>query len=595
VDVAFMISVVAAALFVRPFAGIVALVFQLIALAVVLHLSDIPARHAMYFLAEAAIEMGAIAALLVVAAGIFVRALEETQRRAAALARSEDRAHRLVDENIVGIVITDRRGHVLRANDAVLDMLGFTRADFDAGLVQPATFIPRDKWLQNETALQETKRTGCGSFETDYLHQDGSTIPVFISSVWFADRQEAVAFVLDHSEHRRLETERRAREAAELANEAKTTFLANMSHELRTPLNAILGFSQLMQQDTQGSPTQQRFAGLIRDSGEHLLALIEDVLDIARVEAGRLELYPTVVDLRALLDGVSSTCALRCTAKHVAFTSQLETDLPRSVLVDEKRLRQTLLNLLDNAAKFTDAGQVKLRVITLLTDADSARLRFEVEDTGAGIARDDIDKVFQPFEQVGETRLRRGGAGLGLAISRRLVRLMGSEIRVLSQPGKGSRFWFDLDVELAEARPEPVSRGNPAGYEGEVRSVLVADDVELNRTLLRSILAPLGFEVHEASDGQEACDTASRIEPHLILIDSVMPVRDGVDAIARMRAMPALKATPIISISASAMATDRDRCLAAGANAFLPKPIHIPSLLEAIRDAVGLEWTYRPR
>ncbi len=592
VDVAFMISVVAASLFVRPLAGFVALALQLLALAVALHLSDIPTLQAWHFLAEAAVEMGAIAALLVVAARIFVSALEKAQLRARALARSEERERRLVDGNVVGILISDGLGRVSRANDAFVAMLGFTQADFDAGLVQPTTFVPRDQWMRFESALLDMKRTGRSIYETDFMHKEGTGVPVLVSSVWFADRQESVAFVLDHSEHRRHEAERRARESAELANASKTTFLANMSHELRTPLNAILGFSQLMELDPAAGANQRRQATLIRDSGEHLLGLIEDVLDIARVEAGRLELYPAPLDLRAFLDGVSSTCALRCEAKKIGFTFEAAHDLPATIVADGKRLRQALLNLLDNAAKFTDAGQVTLRVSVLKADSASACLRFEVLDTGSGIARDDLEKIFQPFEQVGEVRRRRAGAGLGLAITRQLVRLMDSEIRVISHPGKGSRFWFDVETPLAATRPDTAERRLPTGYEGEVRSVLVADDVALNRTLLHSILTPLGFEVHDAGDGQEACELALKLRPDLIVVDSVMPMVDGVEAITRMRATQHLKATPIISVSASAMASDRDRCLKAGANAFIPKPIEIGHLLDAIEEALGVSWTY---
>ena len=592
VDVAFMISVVAAALFVRPSAGLIALALQLLALAVALHLSDIPPAQALHFLAEAAVEMGAIAALLVVAARIFIGSLEKAQQRARALARSEERERRLVDGNVVGILISDGLGRVTRANDAFLAMLGFSQADFDAGLVQPTTFVPRDQWMRFESALLDMKRSGRSIYETDFLHRQGTGVPVLVSSVWFADRQESVAFVLDHSEHRRHEAERRARESAELANASKTTFLANMSHELRTPLNAILGFSQLMELDPSAPDNLQRQATLIRDSGEHLLGLIEDVLDIARVEAGRLELYPAPLDLGAFLDGVSSTCALRCSAKKISFVYEASPDLPATIVADGKRLRQALLNLLDNAAKFTDAGQVTLRASVLKADAASACLRFEVVDTGSGIEREDLDKIFQPFEQVGDLRRRRGGAGLGLAITRQLVRLMDSEIRVISHPGRGSRFWFDVETPLAATRPEASDRRMPTGYEGKVRSILVADDVALNRTLLHSILSPLGFEVHDAGDGQEACDAALRLRPDLIVIDSVMPVVDGVEAITRMRSTPDLKATPIISVSASAMASDRDRCLKAGANAFVPKPIEVGHLLDAIEEALGVSWTY---
>ncbi|WP_161974750.1 hybrid sensor histidine kinase/response regulator [Piscinibacter terrae] len=596
VDVAFMISVVAAALFVRPSAGLVALVLQLLALAVALHQSDIPSAQAAHFLAEAAVEMGAIAALLVVAARIFIRTLEKAQQRAKALAQSEERERRLVQANVVGILISDSLGRVTLANDAFLTMLGFDQADFNAGLVQPTTFVPRDQWMRFETALMDMKRHGRSTYETDLLHKDGTSVPVLVSSVWFADREESVAFVLDHTEHRRHERERRAREAAELANASKTTFLANMSHELRTPLNAILGFAQLLEHESTISgnraPNQARYASLIRDSGEHLLALIEDVLDIARVEAGRLELFPAAMSLREFLDGVSSTAALRCSSKRIGFVYEPSSDLPEGIVADAKRLRQTLLNLLDNAAKFTEAGQVTLRATLLKSDNTSACLRFEVLDTGPGIAREDLDRIFQPFEQVGELRLRRGGAGLGLAICRQLVRLMGGEVRVISHPGKGSRFWFDLDVPLAVLRPPTSNRLMPSGYEGELRSVLVADDVALNRTLLHSVLTPLGFEVHDATDGEQALRQAMRLKPDLIVIDSVMPVLDGVEAIRQIRAAPDLARTPIISISASAMASDRERCLQAGADMFVPKPIDIPQLLDAIERTLKVSWTY---
>jgi signal transduction histidine kinase/ActR/RegA family two-component response regulator len=438
----------------------------------------------------------------------------------------------------------------------------------------------------------EMKRHGRSTYETDLLHKDGTSVPVLVSSVWFADREESVAFVLDHTEHRRHERERHAREAAELANASKTTFLANMSHELRTPLNAILGFAQLLEHEATNSANQARYASLIRDSGEHLLALIEDVLDIARVEAGRLELFPAAMSLREFLDGISSAAALRCSGKKIGFVYEPSADLPEGIVADAKRLRQTLLNLLDNATKFTEAGQVTLRATLLKSDNTAATLRFEVLDTGPGIAREDLDRIFQPFEQVGELRLRRGGAGLGLAICRQLVRLMGGEIRVISHPGKGSRFWFDLDVPLAVMRPPSSNRPMPRGYEGELRSVLVADDVALNRTLLHSVLTPLGFEVHDATDGEQALRQAMRLKPDLIVIDSVMPVLDGVEAIRQIRAAPALARTPIISISASAMASDRERCLKAGADVFVPKPIDIPQLLDAIERTLQLSWTY---
>jgi signal transduction histidine kinase/ActR/RegA family two-component response regulator len=462
VDVAFMYGIAAAALFVRPTAALVALVGQLGALCIAMAASSVPLAQALAFLAEAVIELGAMAALLVVASSIFVRALEQAQRRA----------------------------------------------------------------------------------------------------------------------------------AAEAANEAKTTFLANMSHELRTPLNAILGFAQLLALDPKGGAAQHRQAGLIRESGEHLLGLIEEVLDIARVEAGRLELHPVPIDLGAFIDALASMARVRCDGEGIGFVCEVGASVPGTVVVDERRLRQVLLNLVDNAAKFTDAGKVTLRVEGLAgDDASSARLRFAVEDTGCGIAAEDVERVFRPFEQVGAMPLRRAGAGLGLAISQQLVRLMHGEIRVDSTPGAGSTFRFEIAVPC---RPRAASsRGPmvPAGYEGRPRTVLVADDVPRNRALLRDIFLPLGFRVHEAGDGKEATDIARRVVPDLIVVDAVMPLVDGVAAVAAMRATPSLSATPIVAVSASAMAADSQRCLEAGADAFLPKPIDVPALLNEVRRLLGLEWS----
>jgi signal transduction histidine kinase/CheY-like chemotaxis protein len=472
VDVAFMYSVVAAALFVRPTAGLVALALQLAALTVALALSDIPRGQALAFLAEALLEMGAMTALVTVAAKMFVRAL---------------------------------------------------------------------------------------------------------------------------SEHRKIDAERRAREAAEAANAAKNAFLASMSHELRTPLNAILGFSELIEMDTTVAANSRRQARLIHDSGEHLLALIEDLLDIARIEAGRLELFPAPLDLPSLLEGIGATAQLRAQTRRNEFVYAPAPDLPQAVVADEKRLRQVLLNLLDNANKFTERDRVVLRVQRLPSNATHAvRLRFEVEDKGPGIAPEHLETVFRPFEQVGEARQRQGGAGLGLAISQQLVRLMGGDIGVVSRLGSGSSFSFEIDVPLAEALPAAAPRRAPTGYAGPRRSVLVADDVALNRALLRDVLAPLGFEVHEANDGLEALAQAQRLRPHLVLIDSVMPGLDGASAIARMRATPGLQQAYVIGISASAMAADRERCLAAGADAFMPKPLDVASLLDHVAQGLALTWTYGP-
>ncbi|HEY2929661.1 ATP-binding protein [Piscinibacter sp.] len=385
----------------------------------------------------------------------------------------------------------------------------------------------------------------------------------------------------------------RAKDAAEVANRAKSTFLANMSHELRTPLNAVLGYAQILQREPGLSAREATGIETIRRSGEHLLVLINDILDLSRIEAGRLDLYPDPVELRGFLRSVVDTIRIRVERKGLRFSLDAAADLPRAVQADEKRLRQVLLNLLDNAVKFTDRGSVSLRVACLASDGARTVLHFEVEDSGIGIAADHLESIFQPFEQVGELQRRLGGTGLGLAISRQLVRLMGSDVQLQSVPDQGSRFWFDLDmpvatlVELAEPAPRRI-----VGYRGEHKTLLIADDVSGNRAVLADLLVTLGFGVIEVDDGQQGVDKALQLHPDLILMDMLMPVMDGLEATRRLRQVPALAAVPIIAVSASASDADRERSLQVGASAFLAKPIEFNKLLKHIGQLLQLTWIH---
>jgi CheY-like chemotaxis protein/nitrogen-specific signal transduction histidine kinase len=415
---------------------------------------------------------------------------------------------------------------------------------------------------------------------------------VLIGAARFEDSDEVVAFVLDLSEQKRAAVEHQARVAAETANRAKSEFLANMSHELRTPLNAVLGLAELLQHDKDASARQVKLLDVIHRSGKHLLALIEDILDLARIEAGKLVLRPEVIDLPALLLEVADMIHVRAQQKALAFVYEPDARLPPAVLADSKHLRQTLINLLGNAVKFTDQGRITFRAQVATIDEHTVRLRFDVEDSGVGIDARHLETIFRPFEQVGDPQRQRGGVGLGLAISLQLVRLMGGEIRVESDPGRGSRFWFDVEMPLARRPGAPVERPLPAGYDGPQRRVLIADDAEHNRTLLAELLRGIGFEIAEAANGAEALAQARRTTPDLILIDSVMPVMGGLDAIRQLRAQPQFERTPIISISASFLATDREKTLAAGANAFVSKPIALSELVDAIGGLMGLTWRY---
>ena len=381
-----------------------------------------------------------------------------------------------------------------------------------------------------------------------------------------------------------------ARDRADVANRAKSAFLAAMSHDLRTPLNGVLGFAQLLQRDKNLTQRQQAGVNAIRQSGEHLLTLINDILDLAKIEAGKFELCPTLFDLPRYLDGLVELMSVRAKQKPaLALGADLPPELPATLRADEKRLRQVLLNLLDNAVKFTERGTVTLRVQP--SPGGSNLLRFEVQDTGSGMNEAQLSRLFQPFEQVGGMEDRNRGTGLGLAISRQFVRLMGSEIHVQSAPGEGTRFWFDLPLQPAadgELPASDVARRHVVGYAGRRRRVLVVDDVATNRELLLDMLGSLGFELGQAGDGAQALSTLESGMPDLILLDVLMPTLGGVETVDHLRRAGAC--VPVIAISASATMDDKERSLSAGADAFLTKPINLQALLDQMGTLLGLEW-----
>jgi signal transduction histidine kinase/FixJ family two-component response regulator len=398
-----------------------------------------------------------------------------------------------------------------------------------------------------------------------------------------------------------------ARAAAEQANAAKSAFLAQMSHELRTPLNGILGYAQILRRLRLGA---EAIPGLniIEQSGEHLLTLIDDILDLAKIEAGRLVLTPTPVQLPVFLDGIVGIIRARAEAKHLRLRFEASPNLPRWMQTDETRLRQILLNLLGNALKFTNRGQVTLRVETrnaerrtlnvdhiesqVFNVQRSALIVFTVEDTGSGIAHDQLEYIFQPFEQVGDPRRQAEGTGLGLAISRQLVRLMGGELHVESTLGQGSTFWFAVALPVVAAVTAPAPERAITGYTGRRRLVLVVDDTASIRQVLTAMLEPLGFMVQVAEDGQQAVALAQQLQPALILMDWWMPVLSGLEAVRQIRQIPDLRGVPIIAASASVSEADQAVSHAAGYDAFLPKPIHLPQLVALLAQYLQLEWVY---
>jgi PAS domain S-box-containing protein len=382
-----------------------------------------------------------------------------------------------------------------------------------------------------------------------------------------------------------------ARQGAEAASQAKSEFLARMSHELRTPLNAILGYAQLLQRDTELGAAQRGQIETIRRSGEHLLTLINDVLDLARIEAGKIEVAAVDTDLGALVRDVSAMFRQRAEYAGLEFHSELEVPHPKLIRADDRRLRQILINLLGNAIKFTPSGEVRLRVRSVRGAGDRWRLELEVADTGLGIAPDHLERIFEPFYQVAGRNSE--GIGLGLAITRRLVEALGGELRVRSALGRGTTFTLELTTEARGGEGERASEERRLrGYRGARRRILIVDDNADNRAVLKGLLEPLGFVVGEAPDGETAVAAAARDAPDLVLMDLVLPGSDGLTAAARIRALEREPVPKIVAVTANAFETARRDSIAAGCDAFLTKPLDLERLCATLGALLDLEWHY---
>ncbi|MCF2146810.1 response regulator [Desmonostoc muscorum LEGE 12446] len=392
-----------------------------------------------------------------------------------------------------------------------------------------------------------------------------------------------------------------AKEAADSASKAKSEFLANMSHELRTPLNGILGYAQILQGSKNLTAKQQKGISVISQCGSHLLTLINDILDISKIEAQKIELYPTNFHFPSFLQGIAEIFRMKAEQKNIQFIYVADEHLPIGIQADEKRLRQVLINLLGNAIKFTDQGFVKFIVQQEKLKSNNNgepsiyRIRFQVEDTGVGMSDEELEKIFLPFEQVGDIKKQSQGTGLGLTISEKIVGIMGASLEVQSQLDQGSIFAFDVEViearEWAE-KSKVFSQGTLVGFQGEKRKILIVDDRWENRSVVVNLLEPLGFDVIECGDGQEGLLKAAECRPDLIITDISMPVMDGFELIDRLRNDADLKYVKVIVSSASVYQTDIQNSLDAGGDDFLSKPVQAIDLLEKLQKSLNLQWIY---
>ncbi len=500
-----------------------------------------------------------------------------------------------------GIYGLDPDGHVTFINPAGAKSLGYQVEELlGQSMLETAHHRKPDgsPTIQDECGIYSVLKDGAvHQINTEVMwRKDGTSFPVDFTSTPIWEQEQLAGTVVtfrDITERKRdEEAMKHAKEIAETANRAKSDFLASMSHELRTPLNGILGYAQILKRDPSLADKQKAGVEVIQRSGDHLLTLINDILDLAKIEAKKLELQLTEFHLSDFLQQIANLIRVRADQAALSFEYEPVSEIPMGVRGDEKRLRQILLNLLGNAVKFTEKGGVVLKVGYDESSKNSRLLRFQVEDTGRGIPEDELREIFQPFQQVGNVGRSVEGTGLGLSITKQLVALMGGELGVSSVLGQGSTFWFTVDlpaVDTAQVADCPI-QSTITGYKGERKQILIVDDKEANRGIIVHLLEPLGFEVREAVNGEDCLSKATAHPPDLIIMDLLMPVMDGIEATRRIRQMPDLKDVMILASSASVFEFTQKDSLAAGCNDFLTKPVRADQLFEQLGSHLSLEW-----
>ena len=559
--------------------------------------------------------------------GEIISSTLERRRVSEALRTSEEKYRSIFENAIEGIFQSTHEGRFVSVNPAMAQVLGHDSpeeviATYDD--IQKQLYVhPQD----HENFLAPLRETGqITGFETQVYRKDGKVIWISISARTVRDSDGKVLHyegtTEDITERRQAEKKlQKAKEAAEAANRAKSEFLSNMSHELRTPLNAILGYSQILKRYENLTEKQREHLNTVQSSGEHLLALINDILEMTRIDAKKAEPDSIAFNMPNLIRSVFNITRIKAEKKDLDVQYEALSSVPRTVVGDERKLRKVLMNLLDNAVKYTESGSVTLRASVvngqwsalkedttdegrrtrdeeelIMSDEqpdDGLRtLRFEIEDTGIGIPEEKLEEIFEPFTH-GEANGRLvEGTGLGLSISRRLTELMEGRLSVESEPGKGSTFTVELELPVVEGAEAEVKEAdkNVVGYEGERKSILIVDDNITNLSMLVSMLEPLGFEIITAETGQEALRKIQEYGPDLMLLDLLMPGMDGDKALQQIRDNPELKDIRVIGVSAAVADRERVEAFAAHCDDFLSKPVEFGALLEKIKEQLGIEW-----